>query len=283
MVQQKSISTIINIADTCLWLNNKDVDKGFLFGGGAFDKNPPTKLLKWYKNRVQWMHDKNPSNPTLRDAANYLYSLCTGRNAAIAENILQQQGGNVIYNPTTGQLLNGLEFPELEFVVGSLGAPMQDGDTVLVINDARIIAGTVDITVDGVEIGVALLDRFSYTYTSTSTQIVITFNQPVLDGQNIIVKYVRGGQVQSSVTKSTQPTISVRPSEGTTSFQITALQGVPITDIIWVSRAGILRRVVPSATNDMMEIEYVQATNTFVLPIGDTATGTEDFLISYMV
>ena len=128
-----------------------------------------------------------------------------------------------------------------------------------------------------------MLDRFSYTYTSTSTQIVITFNQPLVDGQNVIVRYVRGGQVQGSVTKSTQPTISVRPLAGVTSFQVGALQGVPITDIIWVSRAGILRKVVPTATNDMMQMEYVQTTNTFVFPIGDVSIGTEDFLISYMV
>ena len=108
MAANKSVTDIVNIAKPCLWLNYRDLNRQSLFSPSGTFRPQDLNLLKFVTRRVDWMNTKSPSYPTLRKTANYLYSLCGGKNAAIAEGILDQQGGNVVYNPITGQVLNGI-------------------------------------------------------------------------------------------------------------------------------------------------------------------------------
>jgi hypothetical protein len=282
MAATKSISDIIEIAETCLWLGIRDIDKQSIFSRSGAFKPQDVNLLKWATRRVKWMQAKNPNYSTLRKTANYLYSLCGAKNAAIAENILQIIGGQVIYDNNTGQLLNGLLFPELQFVVGGSGSPLSEGDTEYTITDARIIAGTLDVFAGDVLLPQDLNDQFSFSAIYAPSSIHVTFNQPLVNGQVITFKYIKGGQIQGSVTKSTQPTLYDTPAYGETFVVFPELVNIPLEDIISVFMQ-FPRRPVGAPTSNMGEIQYTAATGRFDLPSGDIFTGDQVIMVSYMV
>jgi hypothetical protein len=284
MAATKSVTDIVNIAKACLWLNYKDLNKQKLFSPSGTFRPQDLNLLKFVTRRVDWMNTKSPSYPTLQKTANYLYSLCTGRNAAIAEGILDQQGGNVVYNPITGQVLNGIVLREFTYVVGGAGSPLTNGMTTYTISDTRIIAGTMDLHVDGLELPTDNNDVFSYTVQYSPSTIEIEWNQPLVAGQIVNLEYWVGGANSSGVSvKSVQPTIYYTAVGGETSFAVGALLNIPITDIIFSARATGFKRLVSGATSDMNELQYTASTGTITLPTGDVAITGEVFAFSYMI
>lgn len=283
MASIKSISDILDIAKVCLWLSLRDMDKQRLFAKNGAFKPQDVNILKWATRRVEWMHTKNPNYSTLRKTANYLYSLCGAKNAAIAENILQEIGGQVIYDNNTGQLLNGLLFPDPEYVVGGTGSPLSDGDTEFTITDSRIIAGTLKVYADGKLMPLDVVDQFSYSAIYAPTSIHINFNQGLVGGQVMRFEYIKGGQVQGSVTKSTQPTLYHTPSYGETFVVFPELVNIPLEDILYVFVGIAPKRPIGAATSDMNRIQYTSSTGRFDLASGDIFTGDQEVAVSYMV
>jgi len=86
MAEQKSIATIINIAEVSQYLARQDeIKRGGLFSGSL----SPALSERIYteKKSVKLLYNVDPGNSTLRGAANYLYTLCD-KFAATAEDII---------------------------------------------------------------------------------------------------------------------------------------------------------------------------------------------------
>ncbi len=66
---------------------------------------------------------------------------------------------------------------------------MVAGDTVLVINVDNAIVDSEEIFLDGTFLYTNRNDRISYTIVYTATDITVTFNQAVSDGQLYSIKY----------------------------------------------------------------------------------------------
>lgn len=83
-----------------------------------------------------------------------------------------------------------ISFGLLNFVVGE-GSPviMVNGQTVLTINQSSVFLNNVSIFVDGPIVYPNISTQFSYSIVYNADDVVITFNQGVSDGQNIIVNY----------------------------------------------------------------------------------------------
>ena len=218
----------------------------------------------------------------MRQVANYVYSLC-GRYNAIAAGIVTTNSGQVIYNPTTGQILNGLLFPEFQITVGAVGSPLAAGDTTYTITDQRIIAGSLDIFADGVELPEDDSTTFSYSVLYSPTSIAITFNAPLQNNQILLFKYRKGGTVTGSVTKALQPTLYYTCVGGETSIDFQELVGVAITDIITITRATGVKQPVLGATSNMNQLQYIPANGRVVCPTGDVFYQDEVISIAYAI
>ena len=271
-----TVAEVIDYAKISQYLATVDIAKGNM----SQNKDLPY-ILYMEGSILEDVYTASPNDEGLTKAANYVYALC-GKYGVLAQKITSANSGQVTYNPSTGQLLNGLLFPQYHFIVGQKGALMNEGDTTLTINDQRMIAGTVDIISDGYTLAEGATDRFSFAYTQSATVLNITFNQPVVNGQEITIKYIKGGQIQGSVTKSTQPTLYYTPAYGETSVIFTELIGIGIDDIISVM-IDLPRIPTESPTSNMKQIQYTSATGRFDLPSGDMFTGDQTIIVQYMV
>ena len=74
-----------------------------------------------------------------------------------------------------------------QFIIGQGGSPMTAGQTVLVLTYPLIVNNSVLVSKDGTILPVGLNDRVSYTVVYTSTNVTITFNTPVANGELYIV------------------------------------------------------------------------------------------------
>jgi hypothetical protein len=220
-------------------------------------------------------------NQNLRAVANYVHSIC-GAYAVKAKGIIGQNSGQIIYNPNTGQLLNGLITQTIQAKVGEAGSGINTGATVYVINDSRIVAGTLKVFADGNLVPIDQEDIFSYNVNYTPTQITVTFNSPLQANVILRFEYFKGGQTNNVVTKSTQPTLYATPTAGATSVIFSDIIGLSLSDILFVFRGGLPKVPVLGATTDMNQIQINFTTGAIVVPTGDIYTGTEVVAIGYL-
>ena len=211
------------------------------------------------------------------NVANYVYSLC-GKYAVAANGIVSSGSGNVIYNPSTGQLLNGLITVQNQFVIGTVGSFIEIGGTTFTITDSKIVAGSFEIHADGLELPESLTAQTSYSVVYTSSSIVVTFNYPVPDGQVYRYMYQKG--LSTATGKAIQPTIYFTCLGGETQISFAELSSVLIGDLVLVSRATGVKRPVSTVTADMNQLQYVGGV--FYAPTGDVFYQGEVISVTYM-
>lgn len=73
-----SVPQIISIAKTSLYLASLDVQKGYLYSPRVIPESP--KMIYMELKAVEWMYNLDPTNSSLTQTANYLYSICRGYN-----------------------------------------------------------------------------------------------------------------------------------------------------------------------------------------------------------
>lgn len=107
-------------------------------------------------------------------------------------NVAGQQGGYAFRTWGTVKtcLLTGLRVGFLQFTVGQPGSPMNVGDNILIINQNNIIQDSASVVLGGSELPRNDINAISYgTPVYSATQLIITFDQQVQNGQQYIVHY----------------------------------------------------------------------------------------------
>lgn len=217
----------------------------------------------------------------LRSAANYLYRLCNYY-VFEASGIVANNSGQVIYNPTTGQVLNGFIPVDYQFIVGSIDNPMDITNTYFTITDQRIFAGSLNIHVDEGEKPVDLNNQVSYDPIYSPNSIRVTFNQPLVDGQVVRYGYFKG-LATANGTKTSQEPIYYTFTSDETSISFSELVGVPLVDLRVVLRSGSGVRPVLGATADSTQLQYDNGVaGTFTPPTGDTFISGSNLTIEYV-
>lgn len=181
------ISNIIKFAKICQALSGADTTKKLALKGSDISPNL-SRVLYMQRKALEWMYVFNPSDADLDKVANYVYSLC-GKFLAQAKVLSGNAGGQIIINPTTGLPINFVPH-RLQFVVQSGSPYMEPGDTQYTITDPDIQPSTVNITSDGLELGLGLTDRLSYNLTQVTGGYQVDFNSPTNDSQLLIFEWI---------------------------------------------------------------------------------------------
>jgi hypothetical protein len=87
-----SVLQIINIAKASMYLASIDVQKGFLYSPRVIPQS--AQMIYMELKAVEWMYNLDPSNSSLTETANYLYSICRGYNLE-AQSIVSGGGGGL--------------------------------------------------------------------------------------------------------------------------------------------------------------------------------------------
>lgn len=117
---------------------------------------------------------------------------CPGSNELVLFcNVNGQPGGYAFRSWSTllGCLSASIEFTTSQFEVGDIGAPMDVDQTVLVINQANLIPGSIFITVGGTELPQNDGLQFSFIPTYNSNGVSLLFNEGVQAGMLFIIHY----------------------------------------------------------------------------------------------
>lgn len=179
--------TVIEYGKISQYLCANDVAKRSVFSNGSLDTEWPLKLnIVW--ESLENVLDKDPTNEYIVATKNFLYSLC-GKWLLEASTIVGNSGGQVI-EPPTG-LSSIIVAIREQFTVGAIGALMAAGDTVLTLNYANVLVRSVSVEKDTVPIPIGLNNQQSYTVVYNPNDIVITFNEPVQDGQLFVIRGLR--------------------------------------------------------------------------------------------
>lgn len=86
-------------------------------------------------------------------------------------------------------VLAGLSFIPLQFEIGTGGSPMNDGDTALTITVDNPCPNSEIVILDNNFLIPNLSTQISYTVSYSLTEIIITFNQPVVNSQKYFITY----------------------------------------------------------------------------------------------
>jgi hypothetical protein len=86
-------------------------------------------------------------------------------------------------------ILAGLSFIPLQFEIGQSGSPMNDGDSDLTITVDNPCPNSQIVLLDNTPLTPNLTTQISYTVSYSLTEIIITFNQPVSNGQKYFITY----------------------------------------------------------------------------------------------
>lgn len=216
----------------------------------------------------------------LRNAANYLYRLCNYY-VFEASGIVSNNSGNVIYNPTTGQILNGLIPVDYQFTVGDANTPMNDDNDVMTLTYNRIIAGSLNVHLDGSEVPNDLTAQVSVDPIYSPNSIVATFNQALQVGQVVRYQLFIGGASASGSFVSQEPlyyTFTIDAS----SKVFSQLVGIPLPQLRVILRSGTGVRPVTEATTDSTQIQYDGTTGTFYPPTGDIFSQDSNITVDYV-
>lgn len=106
--------------------------------------------------------------------------------------IAKMTNGNWIQtNNLSTNVSSNINIISLQFIVGDPDSLMNAGDTVLVLTYSQLVTSGLDIFKDSVLLPMGLNDRASYTAVFTSTNVTITFNVPVSNGELYMIKLVQ--------------------------------------------------------------------------------------------
>lgn len=119
-----TVAQILNIARVSLYLAANDVSKGVLYGIRKIPTSPRIIYME-YKS-LEWMYNLDPTNSSLTQVGNYVYSLCRGYNLA-AQGVSGGGGSISPINPNVS-----LPAP-IEFVVDASTSFMTEGETSVLI------------------------------------------------------------------------------------------------------------------------------------------------------
>jgi len=271
---------IINIAKVSEYLAQNAVTTNEIFNTGSLDPSLPQKIYA-ENAALAWCYTNNPTEPTLTQVANWVYQLC-GYYGVLARSIVTQSSGNIIYNPTTGELLNGILMVQNQFTIGESNAPLAVGGTTFTITDSRIVAGSFLMTVDGLQIPQGATNQNSYTILYSSSSIIVTLNFPAQAGQVFIYEYNKGLATSNTSGKTLQPTLYHTFVGSASSYAFSQLINVPITDLVLVSRDTQVKQPVLTSTSNMNQIQYTPSTGTFTPPTGDVFLDGEVISVTYV-
>jgi len=70
-----TIRTVIQVAKICQYLYDRAIEKSLFYNNQVLDKHRPG-LIYMTRKDVEWMYNKNPSEPSLPKASEYLYGIC---------------------------------------------------------------------------------------------------------------------------------------------------------------------------------------------------------------
>lgn len=118
-----TVAQIINIAKISQYLAQVDVANGALYGQRVTPLTP--KILFTERTAVEWLYNLDPTNSSLVQTANYLYSLCRGYNLK-AQSVT---GGGGSVSPVTP---SGSPSP-LQFNVAASGTTFISGQSSAVL------------------------------------------------------------------------------------------------------------------------------------------------------
>lgn len=182
------ITTYLSIARICQYLAADDNSVKLLFKGGG---NRPNQsfLINVTRNIIQWLYDLDPSDPDLPKMVLYMYSLCNPYIAEARILLNQGQAGQVI-NPTTGTTVT-ITNPNLQFRIGDPGALMNAGDVTLTLEYDNVINPSIQVFLDTVALPYGVNSGISYTANYSDTEISITFNQAVQNGQLYWIRFIQ--------------------------------------------------------------------------------------------
>ena len=179
--------TVIEYGKISQYLCANDIAKRSVFSNGSLDTQWPLKLNIVWESLENTM-DKDPTNEYIIATKNFLYSLC-GKWLLEASTIVGNSGGEVI-EPPTG-LSSIIVAIREQFTVGDVGALMVQGQTVLTLNYADVLVRSVSVEKDTVPLPVGLNNQQSFSVAYNPTNIVITFNEAVQDGQLFVIRGLR--------------------------------------------------------------------------------------------
>lgn len=246
------------------------ISKKSIFGVPYFNPSQPQSIYCATK-ALENIYASSNYSAAAQSIAAYQYSLYSGFIGDIRKILGNAQG--IIVTPTNPSLptylLQQREYPQFE--VGQVSSPMDDGDTVLTINDDKIAPqsqdATLEIHVDGLQEGQALVDQSSFTAVYSPGQYVITFNNPVRDGNVIIVKY----PVQLNLTYQTTSQVDTTYTAQLVNVQTKTL--VNTAGNIFIVQAGTVNvsnfTLFCVSTTDEV---YIMQWNATVKNIGGTVT-----------
>jgi hypothetical protein len=185
-----NVASTIVYASIAQYLSANEFSKNsFLKGGSNAPLKRLSRLLYIVRKAVDFNYQRDSTDSTLVATSNYLYWL-SGKYNAEAAVIIAAGGTGTIINPGTG-VASTVSAYLSQFVIGEVGSPMNDGDTVLTITADDFIANSVDVALDGTDLPINRNDRLSYTIVYSATDVVITFNLPVTTGQLYEVRGLR--------------------------------------------------------------------------------------------
>jgi hypothetical protein len=170
------------------FLASDDFSKQRLFQGAALRSDLPMRL-SLVTRLVESRFTTNPTDDSLTNTGNYLYQLC-GKYIPEAKVILGN-GSGLIVNINTG-VLSTIVAQNIEFTIGAVGALMNAGDTVLVLNYSSVLSSSVAIALDGTDLPAGTFtDRIAFNAIYTSNNVTITFNQSAINNQVYSIRFLQ--------------------------------------------------------------------------------------------
>lgn len=170
------VSLYIQYGQVSGFLAANDKAEKRLFQGAALANDLPS-LLEIVTESVEWLNDLDSSDETLNDTSLYLYALC-GRYRIEAATIINAGNTGNIINPSTGQNVT-IATPNPQFRVGDPGALMTAGETTITFGYTGVVASSLEITLDGVEVPYGDPNVFSFTATYSANEVTVVFSSGV--------------------------------------------------------------------------------------------------------
>lgn len=179
--------TVLEYGKISQYLCSNDVAKRSVFSNGSIDTEWPLKLNIVWEALANVM-EKDPTNQYIIGTKNFLYALC-GKWLLEASAIVGNSGGQVI-EPPSGLSSIIVSIRE-QFTVGSIGALMSSGQTVLTLNYANVLLRSISVIKDNEPLPIALNNQQSYTVVYNPNNVVITFNEPAQLNQVFVIAGLR--------------------------------------------------------------------------------------------
>lgn len=185
-----TVAEIILYAKVSQQLAVCDINNQKYLKGGAIDERLPL-LLYIVRKDVEWLYELNPSDPSLRATANYLYALC-GQYALEAQYTQGNNAGTVVPTPVNNTVRTSVNIQRVvpfTYPTINLGNIVAGGTTTLEIRDAGIDVASFVLTMNGQELDEGLDDQLSYTNSYTNNIFTIIFNQALADTNRLRIRY----------------------------------------------------------------------------------------------